>query len=351
MKTILCLRNIFLCGCAAIAMAFNLRAAEIPREHLSLDANWKFHLGDDWPRALDLSKAGASSGPAAEKFNDDTWRNVNLPHDWAVELPFDKFADRNHGFKTLGPGFAANNIGWYRRTFELAKEEEGKRIWLTFDGVFRDATVWVNGWLVSRHESGYCPLRRDITDAVRFGGKNLVTVRANATEFEGWFYESAGIYRHVWLDKTGPEAIAPDGIFVCTKFKNNVPSDQTEISVEANILNTLTNTATTTVKCEILSPDGKLVADFKKSEKVNGESQQAVKLTSKMSAQRHLQSPGPRWRRRGDSRCAPIFPHRQAERDGLQRLSHVAQSAHAGIARCLRPPRHDRHGRKPFTGQ
>ena len=275
----------FLCGSAAIvAMAFNLRAAEIPREHLSLDADWKFHLGDDWPRALDLSKASASSGPAAEKFNDDTWRVVNLPHDWAVGLPFDKSADRNHGFKTLGPGFAANNIGWYRRTFELPKEDEGKRIWLTFDGVFRDAAVWVNGWLVSRHESGYCPLREDITDAVRFGGKNFITVRVNATEFEGWFYEGAGIYRHVWLDKTAPVAIAPEGIFVYSQFKNNVPSDHAEIDVEVNVLNTRTNAAAASVKCEILSPDGKPVVNFKGAENVDGGSQQAVKLASKISA-------------------------------------------------------------------
>src|SRR5690348_1517344 len=161
MNSISRMQKLFLCGCAAIVMALSLRAAEIPREHLSLDANWKFHLGDDWLRALDLSKAGASSGPAAEKFNDDPWRTVNLPHDWAVELPFEKSADRNHGFKALGPGFASNNIGWYRRTFELRQEDEGKRIWLTFDGVFRNATVWINGWLVSRHESGYYPLSED----------------------------------------------------------------------------------------------------------------------------------------------------------------------------------------------
>ena len=58
-----------------------------PREHLSLDANWKFHLGDDWPNALNLAKAGESRGPAAEKFNDNSWRSLDLPHDWAIELP------------------------------------------------------------------------------------------------------------------------------------------------------------------------------------------------------------------------------------------------------------------------
>src|SRR5450631_2178754 len=80
-----------------------------PREHLSLDANWKFHLGDDWPNALHLDKAGSSGGPAAEKFNDNSWRPLNLPHDWAIELPFDQNSDGSHGFKPVGPGFPKNS--------------------------------------------------------------------------------------------------------------------------------------------------------------------------------------------------------------------------------------------------
>ena len=144
-----------------------------PRQHLSLDANWKFHLGDDWPDALHLDKAGASTGPAAVKFNDAAWRSIELPHDWAIELPFDRAADTSHGFKPVGPGFPKNSIGWYRRTFDLAPADSGQRIWLQFDGVFRDATVWVNGWLVARHEGGYYPFRCDITDIANFTGKNV----------------------------------------------------------------------------------------------------------------------------------------------------------------------------------
>ena len=86
-----------------------------------------------------------------------------------------------------------------------------------------------------RHEGGYNPFREDITDVVHFGGRNTIAVRVDATKFEGWFYEGAGIYRHVWLDKTAPVAIAPDGIFVYSKFKNNVPSDKAEIHVEATL--------------------------------------------------------------------------------------------------------------------
>ena len=230
-----------LAALAAAVLSLNLRAADAsPREHLSLDANWKFHLGDDWPDALRLDKAGASGGPAAAKFSDAAWRTLDLPHDWAIELPFDPGSDANHGFKPVGPGFAKNSIGWYRREFELPAADAGKRIWLTFDGVFRDATVWVNGWLVSRHEGGYNPFREDITDVVKFGGKNVITVKADASKFEGWFYEGAGIYRHVWLDKTAPVAIAPDGVFVWSEFidnTNNMPEGQVKIHANVKLIN------------------------------------------------------------------------------------------------------------------
>src|SRR5882724_11032683 len=161
----------------AAIFIFNLHAAgtDSPREHLSLDANWKFHLGDDWPNALRLDKAGASGGPASEKFNDNAWRSLDLPHDWAIELPFDKTSDTSHGFKPVGPGFSKNSTGWYRRTFELPAADAGKRIWLQFDGAFRDVTVWVNGWEMVRSETGYYPFRCDITDIAHIGGTNTVS--------------------------------------------------------------------------------------------------------------------------------------------------------------------------------
>ena len=176
-------------ACAAV-FATSLPAAESPRERLSLDAGWKFHLGDDWPEALRLDKAGVGSGPAAERFADTLWRDVQVPHDWAIELPFDSSADRNHGYKPLGRQYPDNSIAWYRREFAVPKEDEQKRIRLIFDGVYRDATVWVNGWLVKRHESGYSPLREDITDVLNFGGRNTIAVRVDATKFEGWLKEA-----------------------------------------------------------------------------------------------------------------------------------------------------------------
>lgn len=262
----------------------NTNASDLSREHLSLDAGWKFHLGDDWPDALHLENSGTGSGPASEQFSDSYWRVVNLPHDWAVELPFDPAADGSHGFKPLGGKFPTNSIAWYRRTFELPAGDAGKRFWLTFDGVFRDATVWVNGWFVIHHEGGYYPFREDITDVLHFGGMNTVAVRVDATKTEGWFYEGAGIYRHVWLDKTAPVAIAPDGVFVESEFQGNIPQGSPEIAVEVRLLNATTNAAQATVNCEVVSPEGKSLKKIFGREKLPRKSQGVVKLESKLSS-------------------------------------------------------------------
>src|SRR3974377_2372113 len=132
-------------------------AAEVnsPRERLLMDFGWSFHLGSGWGTGKDLAKAGSSSGPARPGFSDASWRLLNLPHDWAIELPFDEKADGSHGFKPVGPNFPANSVAWYRRTLALPKEDAGNRLWVEFDGVFRDAVVFLNGWCLGRHESGY----------------------------------------------------------------------------------------------------------------------------------------------------------------------------------------------------
>ena len=146
-------------------------------------------------------------------------------------------------------------MGWYRREFELTKSDEGKRLWLEFDGAFRDCTVFVNGWFIGHHESGYNSFRYDITDVANYGGKNLVAVKVDASQFEGWFYEGAGIYRHVWLVKTAPVAIAPDGIFVYSVFKNNLPEGPATLELNTTLTNTETNAVAAEVSWQIIGPD------------------------------------------------------------------------------------------------
>ena len=241
-------------------------AASAPREKLLLDFGWKFHLGNDWGSALDLMKAGADGGPAQPGFVDLTWREVNLPHDWVVELPFDKNADLYHGFKPVGPGFPQNDVGWYRREIFIPKADEGSRIWIEFGGVYRNSTVFLNSYTIGHHASGYNSFRYDITDYLNYGETNTLAVRVDASEPEGWFYEGAGIYRHVWLVKTSPLAVAPDGVFVYSSFKNNVPKGAATIHLETQLLNSQTNAAKAKVSWQVLDPKGKVVATATASE-------------------------------------------------------------------------------------
>jgi beta-galactosidase len=244
-----------------------------PRERLLADFGWRFHLGNPWDGAQNLAKAASGYGPASVDFSDASWRRVDLPHDWAVELPFDRKADVGHGFKAIGDGFPQNSVGWYRRTFELPKSDAGRRLWLEFDGVFRDSTVFVNGWFVGRHESGYGSFRYDITDVANPGGKNVIAVRVDASQSEGWFYEGAGIYRHVWLVKTAPLALAPDGVFVWSRFANNVPTGPAELHLQARVNNAGRHYlgVDAMVTWLVLAPDGHTVARVQRPVRIPAE--------------------------------------------------------------------------------
>jgi len=261
------LRFCFFASLSFVVFSLNLLGApdSSPRERLLMDFGWRFHLGNDWGISQNLGKAGSGNGPANVWFSDASWRTVNLPHDWAVELPFDKTADGAHGFKALGHGFPSNSVAWYRRTFELPKTDAGKRLWLEFDGAFHDCTVFVNGWFVGHHESGYGNFHYDITDVAECGGKNVVAVKMDASEFEGWFYEGAGIYRHAWLVKTSPVAIAPDGIFVYSRFSNNIPEGPVEIHIQTRLLNSQAVSADATVRHEITGLNDKRVGGLEQA--------------------------------------------------------------------------------------
>ena len=208
-----------------------IRAADpAPRQRLLLDAGWKFYLGGSGLNER-LDKAGVNPGPAGPTFDDTRWRTVNLPHDWLPELPFDAHANGAHGFKPFGPGYP-NSVAWYRRTFQLSEADRGRRLTLEFDGVYRNCRVYFNGYFLGHHESGYSSFRYDITDLANCGGENTVAVRVDASQFEGWFYEGAGLYRHVWLSKTGPLRVAPDGTFVYSRFPRNVPKGPATVCVQ-----------------------------------------------------------------------------------------------------------------------
>ena len=217
------------------------------REKLNFDNNWQFSLGYAGDPAKDfgagteyfnyLTKANSihNAGPYAEKFDASSWKIVNLPHDFVVDLPFAANASHSHGYKTVGYKFPETSVGWYRKSFRIDESELGKHFTLQFDGIFRDAVVWVNGFYMGGERSGYATRTYDITDYLNYGGENLICVRADATFEEGWFYEGAGIYRHVWLHKTHPLHVAPFGTFVYAEMEP--PYQQALLKVETTIRN------------------------------------------------------------------------------------------------------------------
>ncbi|HEY6448060.1 MAG TPA: beta-galactosidase GalA [Acidobacteriaceae bacterium] len=192
-------------------------SAVAPREQLLFDFGWKFKFGNGNDPSKDLgfgygqsdfSKTGDFKFAKAG-YDDSSWRALNLPHDWAVELPFvhdDSGGGDNslksHGYKPLGRRFPETSVGWYRREFDVPASDRGRRIWVEFDGAFRDILLFVNGCFIGRNDNGYAPSRFDLSDFLAYGEKNYIVLRVDASFGDGWFYEGAGIYRHVWLTKT-----------------------------------------------------------------------------------------------------------------------------------------------------
>ncbi len=269
----------------ALVCSKSALAEETPRERLLMDTNWKFHLGGDvWGTGEELINLGISKGPADPAYNDGWWAGVTLPHDWAVALPCDQKAQDRHGYKPIGPGFPQNNVAWYRRTFTLPQADQGKRLWLEFGGVYRDSLVYLNGCLVGRQQRGYNSFRYNISDVANYGGKNVLAVRVDVSQYEGWFYEGAGIYRHVWLVKTGPLAVAPDGTFIQTHFANNIPTGPCEISVETKLLNEQGDPSSAQVTDEVLAPDGQVVGSSQASVALAAWSPAAAQQTISVAA-------------------------------------------------------------------
>ena len=237
------------------------------REHLLMDFGWKFNHGQ-WGNFENdfysgtgyfsyFAKSGYGDGPASSNFDDRAWRSLDLPHDWAVEEPFSGSASHSHGYKTVGWKYPENSVGWYRKSFDIPESDLGRKISVQFDGVFRNSIVWVNGFYLGHEQSGYAGFEYDVTDYLNYGGNNVITVRVDAAIEEGWFYEGAGIYRHVWLNKTNPLRIGQYGIFASSELEgqnaivtaratiNNDGKTAENFKIEQSILDAKGNTVAT----------------------------------------------------------------------------------------------------------
>lgn len=252
------------------------------RERLSMDFDWKFAYGHPYDAAKDFNhgtsyfsffaKAGYGDGPAAPNFDDRSWRKLNVPHDFAVEQPFSASGSHSHGYKAIGRNFPEVSVGWYRKTFTVPKEDLDRRIVITFDGVHRDSRIWINGHYLGNEPSGYSSFSYDITQYLNYGGHNVIAVKVDVTYEEGWYYEGAGIYRHVWMTKTSPLHVAHDGTFVYSEVENN----RATVFVETTIENNKLNDETAMVVQQLVDCEGNIVASSERTEIVVSKMGQSV---------------------------------------------------------------------------
>jgi beta-galactosidase len=243
------------------------------RERLLMDCGWKFYRGDipfekghgGWAKAGNFNM-----GAVDPSFNDSSWRTLDVPHDFVVEGNINETMDASATDGTDGiagalpgqslytmHGSLPMGVGWYRKTIFIPESDLGRRLVLEFDGVARNSTVWINGHHLGQHLSGYASFRYDITDLLNYGNINTVVVRADATEYEGWFYEGGGIYRHVWLVKQPLFHFVDDGVFISTQVQDPA---QAVVTVRASVRTEGLTDASCQVVLNILDAAGRTVA-------------------------------------------------------------------------------------------
>jgi beta-galactosidase len=165
---------------------------------VSFDSSWKFHLGD-------------VSGAQATTYDDSSWTSLDVPHDWSIALSFTQNSPAGGG-----GGYLNGGTGWYRKTFTLPSASQGQKVYVQFDGVYMDSTVYLNGTQVGGRPYGFSSFECDLTANAKFGASNVLAVRVNNQQPSSRWYSGSGIYRHTWLKTVNPVRVAYTGTAVTT---------------------------------------------------------------------------------------------------------------------------------------
>ena len=227
------------------ALAFAPRPARAQKREkparvvTSFDAGWRFFKGD-------------VRGAEQPAYPDETWRLLDVPHDWSIEGPFDESNPTGKDGAYLPAGF-----GWYRKTFLVPADYKKRRVFVEFDGVMANSDVWINGKHLGRRPYGYIGFRYELTGQLNFGGPNVIAVRAdNSGQPASRWYTGAGIYRHVRLVAADPVHIEHWGTFVTTP---RVTGATATVSVRSTVVNQSAEPRSVSLQVEVVGPDGRLV--------------------------------------------------------------------------------------------
>jgi beta-galactosidase len=227
----------------ALLMVQALSAASVvpangPRR-VNFDDDWRFFKG-------------AANGAEAPDFDDSKWRSLRLPHDWAIEGPFDQNLNPHTGAL---PIFGA---GWYRKSFTVPENGKGRYFSIEFDGAMANSRVWINGHELGGRPYGYIGFSFDLTPYLKFGAAtNVIAVRLTPEDRSSRWYPGAGIYRNVWIDITGPVDVARWGTYITTPEVSDV---QSSIAVKTEVRNQLNSERKITLQTSVLDAAGKVVA-------------------------------------------------------------------------------------------
>ena len=214
-------------------------AVTVSKRRTSFNADWRFLKGN-------------AEGAEQPQFDDSLWRIVRLPHDWAIEGPFDRKLNPHTGALPIF------GTGWYRKSFTVPESAKGRYIAVEFDGAMNNSQVWLNGHLLGGRPYGYIGFEFDLTPFLKFGGEtNVLAVRLTPEDRSSRWYPGAGIYRNVWLVATGPVHVAHWGTYVTTP---SVKDDQATVSVKTDLVNRSDKPAEVTLRSSILNRDGRVVA-------------------------------------------------------------------------------------------
>ncbi len=216
------------------------------RQIKDFTVGWRFNLGDD----------SLASFP---DFNDSSWRILNLPHDWSIEGVFS--ADHPTG---QAGGCLPAGIGWYRKSFFIKKSDRNKKVFIEFDGIYRNSEVWINGHYLGKRPNGYISFRYDLSPYLNYGKtKNTIAVRVdNSLQPNSRWYTGSGIYRNVRLVYTHQVCIGQWGVFITTP---EITKKKADINVRIRIDNHEKIPEQISCQTRIYDSSNKLVA---KSERI-----------------------------------------------------------------------------------
>lgn len=221
--------------------AYLLSAQESPRTRESFNEGWKFvryFNASDEAKTQDKEPANLQQA----NVNDNSWRSVDLPHDWAIEGPFSDTLENNTGLLPW------KGIGWYRKHFTVTSNDRDKRFYIDFDGAMANAKVWLNDKYVGGWPYGYTSFRLDLTPYIIPGKENVIAVRLDTKNWDSRWYPGAGIYRNVWLVKTSGLHISQNGVYCTTP---EIKKERGMLSVQAEVESHLSEPVNVTVKAVV----------------------------------------------------------------------------------------------------